>query len=217
MGVDPINSVTSSATCSARAATSRVKRVIGQQASVAAGFSIGRGPFWRGGRAGPFITGVIASLGADDQLVVAFGLRLDMNRAETALAHRLGGVITNRVLLTNILRYLSGNLILLGKILGEKGDTPSLISQHFQRPLGTAGLAAAAGVVVEQSYRIDDRPLQILNATNRFLQAGAGSIGFPVGDDQENLLGALGILGEVIGRRHDGVVKRRPPLGIDVR
>src|SRR3984957_10975245 len=168
MGVDPINSVTSSATCSARAATSRVKRVIGQQASVAAGFSIGRGPFWRGGRAGPFITGVIASLGADDQLVVAFGLRLDMNRAEPALAHRLGGVITNRVLLTNILRDLSDNFIHLGKILGKKRDTPSLIGQHFQRPLGTTGLAPAAGVVIEQSYRINDRPLQILDASNRF-------------------------------------------------
>src|ERR1700733_5945003 len=147
MGVDPINSVTSSATCSARAATSRVKRVIGQQASVAAGFSIGGGPFRRSGRAGPFVAGVIAGLGADDQLVVAFGLCLDMNRAETTLAHGLGGVITNRVLLANILRDLSGNFIHLGKILREKGYAPRFIGQHFQRSLGTASFSAAAGVV----------------------------------------------------------------------
>src|ERR1700742_4556398 len=101
MGVDPINSVTSSATCSARAATSRVKRVIGQLTSVAAEFSIGPRPAWWGGRTGPFTGGVIAGLGADDQLVVAFRLRFDVNGAETALAHRLGGVITNRVLLAN--------------------------------------------------------------------------------------------------------------------
>src|ERR1700729_2859214 len=37
MGVDPINSVISSATCSVRAATSRVKGDIGQVTSVAAG------------------------------------------------------------------------------------------------------------------------------------------------------------------------------------
>src|SRR5580704_12194672 len=113
MGVDPINSVTSSATCSARAATSRVKRVIGQLTSVAATCrtqpersSIGGrlGPFrgTRPGRVRPLTIGIVAGLGANDQLVVAFSLCIDVNRAESPLAYGLGGVITNRVLLTNV-------------------------------------------------------------------------------------------------------------------
>src|ERR1700733_3645309 len=160
---------------------------------------------------------VIAGLGANDQLVVSLGLGLHVNRAKSALVDGLGGVIADGVLLTDILRYLPGNGVHLVQVFGKKGNTASLIRQQLERSFGAMGLPAAAGVVVEQTYRVNDRPLQVLDAAHRFFQRGARSIVFSIRDDQQNLLGTLGVLGQVIGRGHDGVVQGGAALGIDMR
>src|SRR6202034_2412298 len=149
----------------------------------------------------------IAGLGANDQLVVSLGLGLHVNRTEAALVDGLGGVIADGVLLADILRDLPGDGVHLVQVLGKEGNTASLIGKQFERPFGAMGLPAAAGVVVEQTYRVNDRPLQVLDAAYRFFQRGARSIVFAICDDQQNLLGTLGILGQVIGRGHNGVVQ----------
>src|SRR5579859_6574968 len=126
MGVDPISSVTSSAICSERAATSRVERVIGQLTSVAApsrpqpgGTSIGSR--WRpvrgsGGRHVRFFAvWIVAGAGAHDELAVAFRPRFHMNHAETTLRGRLGGMVANGVLLTDIACNLRRDFIHLGE------------------------------------------------------------------------------------------------------
>src|ERR1700733_954890 len=113
---------------------------------------------------------VIARLGANDQLVVSLGLGLHVNRTEAPLVNRLGGVIADGVLLADILRDLPGDGIHLVQVLGEKGNTASLIGQQLKRPFGAMGLPAATSVVVEQTYRVNDWPLQILDAAHRFFQ-----------------------------------------------
>src|SRR5580698_6763437 len=127
---------------------------------------------------------IVAGAGAHHQLVVAFGMRLHAYHAEASLTGRLGGVITNCVLLANILRHLSRNLVHLAKVLWEEGDAPRLVGEHFQRSTGTAGLPSTPTVVVEQPNRIHHRTLEVLDATYGFLKRGAGSIVFAVGDDQ---------------------------------
>src|ERR1700722_9755600 len=56
-------------------------------------------------------TRVVAALGADGHLSVAFGFRLDVRRAKAARASRIRGLVADRVLAADVARHRAADLI----------------------------------------------------------------------------------------------------------
>ena len=77
-------------------------------------------------------------------------------------------------------------------------------------------LAAAGLVAEEQSNRINHRTRKLLHAANGLLQRERGGVVFAVGDEDDDLLGALGIGGQLVGRGHHGVVESGAAARLDV-
>ena len=89
--------------------------------------------------------------------------------------------------------------------------------EQFQRIACVAHFGARHFVAKKQADRVDHRAGKLLHAVDGLLQEQAGGIVVAVGDEDEHLLGTLGVGGQFVGRGHHGIVKRGAAAGIDVR
>ena len=75
---------------------------------------------------------------------------------------------------------------------------------------------AAHLVAKEQSNGVDDRPGELLDAADGLLQVEGRGVVVAVGDEDDHLLGVLGVGRQLVGRGRHGVVQRGAAAGLDV-
>ena len=120
------------------------------------------------------------------------------------------------VLATDVASHFGGDLVHLLERFGEEGDAASFAGEHLQGAAGVAYLAVGHFVAEEQADRVDDRAGKLLNAADGLFEVEGGGVVFAVGDDEDDLLGAAGAVGELIGGGDDGVVEGGTAAGLDV-
>ena len=109
-----------------------------------------------GGLRGMRRIGVVAALCPHDELTQSWRPGFDADEAVTSEAHRLGGIVSDGVLLANIARHVAGDGVYILERVGEVGDATGFIGQGFQSISRLPGFLPV--VVVEQSDGIDHGP-----------------------------------------------------------
>ena len=125
-------------------------------------------------------------------------------------------MVAQRVLIANIARHFGGDLIYLFNRLGKEGDAAGLRGEHLQRPVRVAHLGVGHLVAEQQSDGVDDRPGELLNAADGLFQVQGRGVVFAVGNQDQHLLGPLGVGHQLIRGCHHGVVERGAASGLDV-
>jgi hypothetical protein len=100
--------------------------------------------------------------------------------------------------------------------LGKKAMPPVSCGEHFQSAARVADFAVAHFVAEEQADGVDDRAGELLDAADGLLEVEGGGVVFAVGDDDDDLLGILGVGGELVGGGDYGVVEGGAAAGLDV-
>src|SRR5215831_9400989 len=129
--------------------------------------------FCSGGR---LRTGIVTTLGANHHFAVAFGLGVDVDLAESAGALGIGRLVTDGVLIADVVGDVAADLIHFIECLGEECDATRAVGKNLQRFLGALGVL----FVTEDSDRVDRRPVLLLQLLDGLLQSFAAGVVFAV-------------------------------------
>ena len=144
------------------------------------------------------------------------GFGIDVDGAVSAEFGGFAGVIADGVLVADILGNFGGDDVDVSERVREEGETAGLVGEKLEGAAGAVGFLALVLIAEEQADGIDDGTLQILNTTDGLLEVQRGGVVFAVSDDEEDLLGEPGAVGELIGGGDDGVVEGGAAAGFDV-
>jgi len=84
--------------------------------------------------------GVIAALGADGQLAVAFGFGFDHHLAKAAGAPGVGGFVADGVLVADVAGNGATDLVDFIERLGKEGNASGVLGDNFERAAGAFGM-----------------------------------------------------------------------------
>src|SRR5580700_4673478 len=127
------------------------------------------------------LTWVVATAGADHELLVFFVAGLDVDGAVPAHGFGSGGLIGDGVLAANIVSDGAADLVHLRERLGHEGDAAGRLSYQFKSAAGAAGALFA-----EQSDGIHGRAIFLLQVADSFFERLAAGIVFAVGDYEQD-------------------------------
>src|SRR4051812_12901131 len=158
------------------------------------------------------LPGIVTATRADLHASESLGLCLHTDGAIPALRLRLEGLVTNGVLVANVVCYVLRDLVDFMQIAREERDTAGALGKSSQSTL----VAFLLGLVVaEDTDGVDNGTVLILHMSNRLLQRHAAGVIFAVGDYQQNFLVELRTF-QLRDRRDDGVVHCGATTRIDV-
>src|SRR5579863_458619 len=127
---------------------------------------------------------VVAALGAHGHLPVVLGLGFDVHRAKAACAPWAGGLVSDGVLVTNIVGYSAADLVHFVERLGEKGEASRALCHDFEGPSGPLGVLLFA----QNPDGVNRGLVLALQLFDGLLQSLEAGVVLTVGDDKQHLL-----------------------------
>src|SRR3954471_7776283 len=166
---------------------------------------VSTGDFWLGLLfGGALLFGVVAAARADLQLAVSACTGFDFHGAIAALALRTRWLVSDDVLIADVMRDAAADLIHFARVFREVVDAAGLECELRERALRTLGFV----VVAKDADGVHDGAVLILQGADGTLERLAARIIFAVGHDDEDFLILRAVLDEVIGGGDDSVVER---------
>src|SRR5258708_29432503 len=120
---------------------------------------------------------IVSALGANLKLLVLFRLGLYADLAEAAAGSRIRGLVSDCVLIADVVGYLPADFVHFVQGLGKKREASGALSDDLQRPLGPLGVF----LIPQDSDRVHRWAVLLLQLLHRILKALSAGVIFSVG------------------------------------
>src|ERR1700680_2975024 len=158
-----------------------------------------------------FLARIVTAAGADYEFAVSLGVGFYADGPVAASALRGRRLISDGVLVTDVVGHGAANLVHFVEGAGKEGNSSGSLGNGFEGAASTAGF-----LLSEQADSVHRGAILFLQAANRFFEGFPASIVPSVGHDKKYFLLQSGVLLHVIGRGHNRVVKRGATSGFDL-
>ena len=125
-------------------------------------------------------------------------------------------MVADGVLVADILGDFGGDSVNVGKRAGEEGEAAGFVGKQLQGAAGAVRFRASGLIAEEEADGVDDGTAEVLDAADGLFEIERGGVIFAVGDDDEHLFGAPGVVRKLVGGGDNGVVESGAAAGLDV-
>src|SRR5580692_620260 len=154
---------------------------------------------------------IVAAPRTHHEFAESLGLGFDANGPVAADALWGRRLVSDRVLVSNVVGHAAADRVHFIQRAREKTDSSGALRNGFKRPPGTARFLLA-----QQADGVHRGAVLFLQTSNRFFQRLPAGVVFPIRHHEENFLLQLGMVLHVDRGGHDGVVKRGSTAGFDL-